>query len=222
MPYLLDEAQLAFPHPRLADEDGLLAIGGDLSEERLLLAYQNGIFPWYDEDTPILWYSPHERFVIPNGKLKISKSMRQVLRSKRFKVTFNQAFEQVIDQCARIAREGQQGTWILPEMKAAYISLHKHGYAHSVEVWEQGQLVGGLYGIKVGNVFGGESMFSKISNASKVALISLAEDFGLSMIDCQVHSAHLESMGACLIPQEEFLAIIQQQEIKAYDFQRAL
>jgi len=222
MPYLLDEAQLAFPHPRLADEDGLLAIGGDLSEERLLLAYQNGIFPWYDEDTPILWYSPHERFVIPKGKLKISKSMRQVLRSKRFKVTFNQAFEQVIDQCSRIAREGQQGTWILPEMKAAYISLHKHGYAHSVEVWEQGQLVGGLYGIKVGNVFGGESMFSKVSNASKVALISLAEDFGISMIDCQVHSAHLESMGACLIPQEEFLAIIQQQEIKAYDFQRAL
>ncbi|MCT1524165.1 leucyl/phenylalanyl-tRNA--protein transferase [Sphingobacterium hotanense] len=222
MPYLLDEAQLAFPHPRLADEDGLLAIGGDLSEERLLLAYQNGIFPWYDEDTPILWYSPHERFVIPKGKLKISKSMRQVLRSKRFKVTYNQAFEQVIDQCARIAREGQQGTWILPEMKAAYISLHKHGYAHSVEVWEQGQLVGGLYGIKVGNVFGGESMFSKVSNASKVALISLAEDFGISMIDCQVHSAHLESMGACLIPQEEFLAIIQQQEIKAYDFQPAL
>ena len=222
MPYLLDEAQLAFPHPRLADEDGLLAIGGDLSEERLLLAYQNGIFPWYDEDTPILWYSPHERFVIPKGKLKISKSMRQVLRSKRFKVTFNQAFEQVIDQCARIAREGQQGTWILPEMKAAYISLHKHGYAHSVEVWEQGQLVGGLYGIKVGNVFGGESMFSKVSNASKIALISLAEDFGISMIDCQVHSAHLESMGACFIPQEEFLAIIQQQEIKAYDFQPAL
>ena len=222
MPYLLDEAKLAFPHPRLADEDGLLAIGGDLSEERLLLAYQDGIFPWYDEDTPILWYSPHERFVIRKGNLKISKSMRQVLRSKRFKVTYNQAFEQVIDQCARIVREGQQGTWILPEMKAAYISLHEHGYAHSVEVWEQDQLVGGLYGVKVGNVFGGESMFSKVSNASKVALISLAEDFGISLIDCQVHSAHLESMGATLIPQEEFLAIIQQQEINAYDFQRAL
>ena len=203
-------------------EDGLLAIGGDLSEERLLLAYQNGIFPWYDEDTPILWYSPHERFVIRKGNLKISKSMRQVLRSKRFKVTYNQAFEQVIDQCARIVREGQQGTWILPEMKAAYISLHEHGYAHSVEVWEQDQLVGGLYGVKVGNVFGGESMFSKVSNASKVALISLAEDFGISLIDCQVHSAHLENMGATLIPQEEFLAIIQQQEINAYDFQRAL
>ncbi len=222
MPYLLDEAQLAFPHPRLADEDGLLAIGGDLSEERLLLAYQNGIFPWYDEDTPILWYSPHERFVILKGNLKISKSMRQVLRSKRFQVTYNQAFEQVIDQCARIVREGQQGTWILPEMKAAYISLHEHGYAHSVEVWEQDQLVGGLYGVKVGNVFGGESMFSKVSNASKVALISLAEDFGISLIDCQVHSAHLESMGATLIPQEEFLAIIQHQEINAYDFQRTL
>lgn len=222
MPYLLDEAQLAFPHPRLADEDGLLAIGGDLSEERLLLAYQNGIFPWYDEDTPILWYSPHERLVILKGNLKISKSMRQVLRSKRFQVTYNQAFEQVIDQCARIVREGQQGTWILPEMKAAYISLHEHGYAHSVEVWEQDQLVGGLYGVKVGNVFGGESMFSKVSNASKVALISLAEDFGISLIDCQVHSAHLESMGATLIPQEEFLAIIQHQEINAYDFQRTL
>jgi len=222
MPYLLDEAKLAFPHPRLADEDGLLAIGGDLSEERLLLAYQNGIFPWYDEDTPILWYSPHERFVIRKGNLKISKSMRKVLRSKRFQVTYNQAFEQVIDQCARIVREGQQGTWILPEMKAAYISLHEHGYAHSVEVWEQDQLVGGLYGVKVGNVFGGESMFSKVSNASKVALISLAEDFGISLIDCQVHSAHLESMGATLIPQEEFLAIIQHQEINAYDFQRTL
>lgn len=213
---------MAFPHPRLADEDGLLAIGGDLSEERLLLAYQNGIFPWYDEDTPILWYSPHERFVIRKGNLKIYKSMRQVLRSKRFQVTYNQAFEQVIDQCARIVREGQQGTWILPEMKAAYISLHEHGYAHSVEVWEQDQLVGGLYGVKVGNVFGGESMFSKVSNASKVALISLAEDFGISLIDCQVHSAHLESMGATLMPQEEFLAIIQHQEINAYDFQRAL
>ena len=129
---------------------------------------------------------------------------------------------QVIDQCARIVREGQQGTWILPEMKAAYISLHEHGYAHSVEVGEQDQLVGGLYGVKVGNVFGGESMFSKVSNASKVALISLAEDFGISLIDCQVHSAHLESMGATLIPQEEFLAIIQQQEINAYDFQRSL
>ncbi len=222
MPYLLDEAKLAFPHPRLADEDGLLAIGGDLSEERLLLAYQNGIFPWYDEDTPILWYSPHERFVIRKGNLKISKSMRKVLRSKRFQVTYNQAFEQVIDQCARIVREGQQGTWILPEMKAAYISLHEHGYAHSVEVWEQDQLVGGLYGVKVGNVFGGESMFSKVSNASKLALISLAEDFGISLIDCQVHSAHLESMGATLIPQEEFLAIIQHQEINAYDFQRTL
>ncbi|MVZ64970.1 leucyl/phenylalanyl-tRNA--protein transferase [Sphingobacterium sp. DK4209] len=222
MPYLLDEAQLAFPHPRLADEDGLLAIGADLKEERLLLAYQNGIFPWYDEDTPILWYSPHERFVIPKGAIKISKSMRQLIRSKRFRVSVNEAFPQVIEQCARISRDGQQGTWILPEMKESYISLHHQGYAHSIEVWEENQLVGGLYGVQVGKVFGGESMFSKTSNASKIALISLAQEFDLEMIDCQVHSDHLESMGAKLIPQAEFLAIIQQQKIKAHDFQRTL
>jgi leucyl/phenylalanyl-tRNA--protein transferase len=213
MIFRLDE-RILFPDPSLAEEDGLLAIGGDLSVERLLLAYQNGIFPWYSDDTPILWYSPHERFVLFPGELKISKSMKQVLRSARFSITYNRCFEEVIEACSIAKREGQDGTWITDEMKEAYINLHHEGYAHSVEVWENNVLAGGLYGVEVGNVFCGESMFSKLSNASKVALINLCQGGKYQLIDCQVHTEHLESMGARLISREEYMAILQNTKVK--------
>lgn len=195
MIFRLDE-RILFPNPELADPDGLLAIGGDLSPGRLLLAYSHGIFPWYSHDDPILWYSPHERFVLYPAKLNISKSMRQVLHSGKFRVTFNVCFEQVIQNCSAAFRKDQDGTWITDDMIAAYINLHRLGHAHSVEVWERDDLVGGLYGIQVGRVFCGESMFSKVSNASKTALISLCQTGRYDLIDCQVHTPHLESLGA--------------------------
>jgi len=170
--FRLDD-RLIFPEPGLAEPDGLLAVGGDLSTDRLLLAYQHGIFPWYGDDTPILWYSPHERFVLYPEELKVSKTMRQVLRSGKFTITTDTCFDKVIADCAVIKRKGEAGTWITGEMQAAYIKLHVEGYAHSVEVWQQGELAGGLYGVQAGNVFCGESMFSKVSNASKAALIYL-------------------------------------------------
>ncbi|SEP24051.1 leucyl/phenylalanyl-tRNA--protein transferase [Mucilaginibacter sp. OK283] len=207
MIFRLDE-RLLFPEPDLAEPDGLLAVGGDLSTQRLLLAYQNGIFPWYSDDSPILWYSPHERFVLYPDELKISKSMRQVLRSNRFGVTTNTCFADIIKACSAAPREGQDGTWITDDMQAAYINMNAEGYAHSVEVWEQGQLVGGLYGVWVGDVFCGESMFSKASNASKTALIYLCQTNKFKLIDCQVHTSHLESMGARMIPREQYIAIL--------------
>ena len=194
-----------FPDPALAEPDGLLAVGGDLSAERLLLAYQNGIFPWYSDDTPILWYSPHERFVIFPDQVKVSKTMRQVLRSDRFTVTTNQNFEEVIKACAAAPREGQDGTWITGDMEKAYINLHRLGHAHSYEVWEHGELVGGLYGVQAGRVFCGESMFSRTSNASKAALITLCQTGLYSMIDCQLHTEHLESMGGKFINRETYM-----------------
>jgi leucyl/phenylalanyl-tRNA--protein transferase len=212
MIFRLDD-RLLFPDTTLAEEDGLLAVGGDLSTERLLLAYQNGIFPWYNDDTPILWYSPHERFVLFPDELKISKSMQQVLRSSRFRVTFDQWFEKVIDACSQVPREGQDGTWITDDMKNAYIHMHRQGYAHSVEVWENDQLVGGLYGVNVGSVFCGESMFSLVSNASKIALISLCNSGNYSLIDCQVHTEHLESMGARMISRKEYMGILQNESL---------
>lgn len=207
MIFRLDE-QLLFPEPDLAEPDGLLAVGGDLSTPRLLLAYQNGIFPWYSDDTPILWYSPHERFVLYPQELKISKSMRQVLRSGKFRVTTNTCFAEVIKACSVAPREGQDGTWITDDMQAAYIKLHEDGYAHSVEVWEQNELVGGLYGMWVGEVFCGESMFSRVSNASKAALIYLCQTNRFKLIDCQVHTSHLESMGARMISREQYIAVL--------------
>jgi leucyl/phenylalanyl-tRNA--protein transferase len=207
MIFRLDE-RIIFPEPVLAEPDGLLAVGGDLSVSRLLLAYQNGIFPWYSDDTPILWYAPHERFVLFPEELQISKSMRKVLRSGRFKVTINQCFDQVIKACATVPRDGQDGTWITPEMQEAYLQLHQNGYAHSVEVWEQGNLAGGLYGVEVGPVFCGESMFSKASNASKVALITLCLRNSYRLIDCQVHTRHLESLGARMISRDQYLDIL--------------
>ena len=208
MIFRLDK-RIIFPNPTLADDDGLLAVGGDLSSHRLLLAYQNGIFPWYNDDTPILWYSPHERFVLFPDELRISKSMQQVLRSGRFKVTYDQNFAEVIDACSTVGRKDQDGTWITADMKNAYIRLHNEGHAHSVEVWEDGKLVGGLYGVQIGKVFCGESMFSKVSNASKAALISLCSAADYKLIDCQVYTEHLESLGARMINREEYLRILQ-------------
>jgi leucyl/phenylalanyl-tRNA--protein transferase len=186
----------------------------------LLLAYENGIFPWYNEDSPILWYAPLERFVLSPAKIRISKSLKQVLRSNKFQVTIDKDFSSVIKNCAVISRKDQDGTWIVSDMQEAYNRLHKAGYAHSVEVWQGEELVGGLYGVQIGKVFCGESMFSKVSNASKVALVYLAKNFGLSLIDCQIPSDHLTKMGAELIPQEEYLSILHTQQSIPYDFQR--
>lgn len=199
-----------FPNPALADEEGLLAVGGDLHPERLLEAYYSGIFPWYAENQPILWWSPDPRMVLFPEKLKVSKSMRKLFRRKHFRVTFNQNFEGVMQSCADIFRPDQDGTWIMPEMIQAYTKLHQMGYGYSVEVWRNEDLVGGVYGIflKDKKVFCGESMFSKESNASKYGLISLVEELkakGIVLFDCQIYSEHLESLGAIEIPREQFL-----------------
>ncbi|MES2651434.1 MAG: leucyl/phenylalanyl-tRNA--protein transferase [Bacteroidota bacterium] len=202
---------LVFPNPALAEEDGLLAIGGDLSLDRLLLAYQNGIFPWFSEDDPILWYSPHQRCVIFPDRIKISKSMQKVIKESVFKITENQAFADVIYNCAKTPRIGQDGTWITTEMQEAYIALNVKGIAKSIEVWKGNELVGGLYGVVIGAVFCGESMFSKVSNASKMALIYLAQKQGLQLIDCQLPNEHLMSMGAEMISREEYMKVLIQQ-----------
>ncbi|QXV66021.1 leucyl/phenylalanyl-tRNA--protein transferase [Mucilaginibacter sp. 21P] len=213
MIFRLDE-RLIFPDPALAEEDGLLAVGGDLSAGRLMLAYENGIFPWYSADEPILWYSPHERFVLFPDELVVSKSMRKVIRDGVFLVTLNKAFGSVIDSCSSIAREGQDGTWITNEMKAAYAELHRLGFAHSVEIWKNNELVGGLYGVQTGNVFCGESMFSKVSNASKTALIWLCQTTNFALIDCQVYTEHLESLGARMIPRQQYMDVLHNNRIK--------
>lgn len=200
--------KLIFPDPTLSEEDGLLAVGGDLSLERLILAYRNGIFPWFNEDDPILWYSPPERFVLFPEEVKISKSMRQLLRSKKFRITHNQDFKAVIQNCADSTRKDQDGTWINTQMLAAYVDLHQKGFAHSIEVWEGHELVGGLYGVLVNRVFCGESMFSKKSNASKMALIWLCQNANIKLIDCQVYTEHLESLGAKMINRNAFLKLI--------------
>lgn len=202
-----------FPDPNLADAEGLLAVGGDLQPERLMTAYSMGIFPWYSKEHPILWWSPDPRMVLFPEKLKISKSMRQLIRRKTFKLSFNQDFEQVIKNCAEIIRKGQEDTWITAEMKKAYIRLHELGFAHSVEVWKKDKLVGGLYGVYLKNqkVFCGESMFSKESNSSKFGLIKLVEKLkqeNIKLIDCQVYSKHLESLGAEEIPRKQFLKFL--------------
>lgn len=197
---------IEFPEVNEASNDGLLAIGGDLEPERLILAYKSGIFPWFDNDKFIMWWSPDPRFVLFPDKLKISKSMKSVLRNKDFNVTFNKAFQSVINECSKANRPGQSGTWITKNMIKAYVHLHKLGYANSVEVWEQNELVGGLYGVDVGNkVFCGESMFSKVNNASKLALIKLIQSSNYKLIDCQVYTSHLKSLGAEEISRELFL-----------------
>lgn len=204
MKYLTDK--IAFPDVSEATEDGLLAIGGDLSVERLLLAYKSGIFPWYEAEAPILWWSPNPRFVLFPNKLKVSKSMKQILRNCDYTVTVNKAFKEVITECSKIKRDGQADTWITGGMIEAYIKLHESGYAKSVEVWREDSLVGGLYGVDLGNdVFCGESMFAKESNASKVAFITFIQNTNYKLIDCQVYTKHLESLGAEDISREAFL-----------------
>ena len=209
MYFLLKE--LFFPDVSEADKSGILAVGGDLSPERLMLAYKSGIFPWFDSDEPILWWSPQQRMVLFPDELVISKSMRSILRKEVFTVTFNKDFRAVISNCSQISRNGQQGTWISEEMIEAYVKLHELGHAKSVEVWQNNELVGGLYGIDLGHVFCGESMFSKVSNASKVAFITLVEKLKIrkyKLIDCQVHNDHLESLGAREIDRAQFLEIL--------------
>jgi len=201
--------ELLFPHPSYADEDGLLAFGGDLSPERVLLAYSNGIFPWYSKNSPILWWSPDPRFVLFPDKLKVSKSMKKFIKKEVYTVTFDREFSEVISLCG-LLRE-KEGTWINEEIKEAYTRLHLMNLAHSVEVWENGELVGGLYGVAIGRCFFGESMFSKKENASKTGFIAVVEflkKMGFIIIDCQVYTKHLESLGGESIPRSEFLKII--------------
>lgn len=203
--HFLDE-KIEFPDVSEASEEGLLAVGGDLSSERLIYAYTRGIFPWFDDAEPLLWWSPDPRFVLYPKDIKVSKSMKQFLKKTDFKVTFNKAFEAVITACADAKREGQTGTWITEEMKVAYTKLHQLGYAKSVEVWDAETLVGGFYGIDLKNgVFCGESMFSKLSNASKLAFITFVKKSNYKLIDCQLHTPHLESLGAKHIPRDIFL-----------------
>jgi len=212
--FWLSEEELSFPNPELANEDGILAVGGDLSVERLLLAYQNGIFPWYNPEDPILWWSPDPRFVLFPAELKIAKSMRSYFNQRKFEVTFDQEFEKVIIACKESYRKGQGGgTWISDQMVEAYCNLHSEGFAHSAEVWKGGDLVGGLYGVCLGKVFFGESMFSNVNNASKVGFITLVrmlQDQGFNLIDCQQETKHLKSLGGRSIKRSDFLKFIKQ------------
>ncbi len=204
--FILDK-EINFPPVSFAEPDGLLAIGGDLSIPRLLAAYSRGIFPWY-EGEHILWWCPNPRFILIPSELSISKSMKRLLRKNEFDFTINKAFDQVIHRCRQIKRDGQDGTWITDDMEKAYNLLHKEGYAQSAEAWKDGILVGGLYGVRLGNVFFGESMFSDTSNASKYAFIKYTETLqseAVELIDCQVYTPHLESLGAKMISREEFI-----------------
>ncbi|MGL2965667.1 leucyl/phenylalanyl-tRNA--protein transferase [Flavobacterium sp. XGLA_31] len=203
---------LYFPPVEEASYEGILAVGGDLSTERLLLAYRKGIFPWFNEDEPILWWAPSERMVVVPMNYKVSKSIRNLLNQNKFQVTFNQKFEEVIRNCQQIVRSGQEGTWITDEIIASYTELHKMGYAKSVEVWQNGELVGGLYGVDLGHVFCGESMFSKVPNASKIAFVSLIKQLKeqqYKLLDCQVHNDHLERLGAFEISRATFMKVLQ-------------
>jgi len=205
--YLLSD-DLIFPSPQLASEEGLLAVGGDLSQERLQLAYRMGIFPWYSENEPIMWWSPDPRLVIYPAELKISKSLAKTIKKRLFKVTMDKAFESVIKACARSRTPMQEGTWIVNDMISAYCRLHESGLAHSVETWQNGQLAGGLYGVSLGRCFFGESMFTRINNASKVAFVALVEHLqalNFNLIDCQITTAHLLSFGAREISRARFL-----------------
>lgn len=205
--------RLEFPPVERANSEGLLAVGGDLSPERLLVAYKTGIFPWFNEDDLIMWWSPDPRMVLFPEKIKISKSMRKVLRDERFRLTKNSCFKEVIDQCATVKRTGQRGTWITDAMKKAYLKLHEEGFAQSYEVWEDHSLIGGLYGVDLGHVFCGESMFSTVSNASKFAFIKLAQELHekkYRMIDCQLYTDHLASLGAEELSRDAFIELLQQ------------
>jgi leucyl/phenylalanyl-tRNA--protein transferase len=200
--------KIEFPAYKFTTKDGILALGGDLSSERLIHAYKNGIFPWFSEDDPIVWYCPYERMVLFLEDLKVSKSMRKIINKKVFKITENTAFEEVIYNCKNIDRKDGFGTWINDEMEQVYINLHKKGFAKSIEIWFEDQLVGGLYGLEINNIFCGESMFSKVSNASKLAFIHLATSKNYKLIDCQIYNKHLASLGAKEIDRDLFLEIL--------------
>lgn len=213
MPVFLLDKNLVFPPVEMAVEGGILAVGGDLSPERLLLAYREGIFPWYSDGEPIIWWSPDPRFVLFPEELKVSRSTRQVINRKIFDITFDRDFEGVITRCAAVKRRRQKGTWITNEMRDAYIELHRLGYAHSVESWREGRLVGGLYGVSLGSIFFGESMFALESNASKAALVTLVrvlKSRGFKLIDSQVYTEHMEHFGAREIPRKEYLTILRE------------
>ncbi|NQT77818.1 MAG: leucyl/phenylalanyl-tRNA--protein transferase [Bacteroidetes bacterium] len=200
--------ELAFPDPSYAEEEGILALGGDLSVDRLVLAYANGIFPWYTEDSPILWWSPDPRMVLFPDRFKVSKSLKQLVRSDKYTFTYDKDFDRVIRKCAEISRKGQNTTWITREMLKAYANLHEAGFAHSVETWFGNELVGGLYGISLGKAFFGESMFYDMRDASKFALyhlIDLLKKWDFELIDAQQDTEHLRSLGAISIPRNEFL-----------------
>lgn len=209
MPVYQLPPRLQFPDPRLADHSGLLAVGGDLSIERLMLAYRTGIFPWYGPGQPILWWSPDPRMCLDVGDLHVGRSLRKRIRQAPYAITYDTAFQDVVIACAQVPRPGQDGTWITTEMIDAYCELHGAGHAHSVEAWdENGELVGGLYGVAVGRMFYGESMFARASDASKIAFVHLVEDlqqWGFELVDCQMHTPHLERFGARLLPRDEFL-----------------
>jgi leucyl/phenylalanyl-tRNA---protein transferase len=208
VPVFLLSDTIEFPTPHLASEDGLLAVGGDLSQERLLLAYRMGIFPWFSNNEPILWWSPDPRLVLYPHEIKISKTLRKIIKKDVFNVTMDLAFNEVINQCAQVRVQKNEGTWIVRDMIDAYCNLHESGFAHSVEVWHQGYLAGGLYGVSLGKCFFGESMFTRISNASNVGLAKLVDhlkELSFDMIDCQVPTEHLTRFGARQIPRIRFL-----------------
>ncbi len=200
--------KIEFPPYELTTDDGIIALGGDLTEERLIFAYKNGIFPWYSEGDPIVWYCPYERMVLFPNEIKVSKSMRKIIKNNEFTITENKAFKEVIYNCKNIDRSDGLGTWITDDMEQAYINLHESGVAKSIEIWLNDELVGGLYGIEVNTVFCGESMFSKVSNASKLAFIHLAKNKNYALIDCQIYNEHLASLGAREIDRDAFLKII--------------
>ncbi|REC44740.1 leucyl/phenylalanyl-tRNA--protein transferase [Chryseobacterium pennipullorum] len=207
----LDENEISFPDPELYDgQEGVVAFGGDLSVERIWFAYQLGIFPWYEPGDEILWWCPDPRFVLVPDELKVSKSMRKILNRNVFSFSENQDFRGVIRNCQQAARKGQTGTWLSDELMQTFIRLHDYGLAKSIEVWQGEELVGGFYGLQIGNVFCGESMFAKVSNASKAGFIHFVERHKdqLELIDCQSHTEHLESLGAKMIPKKDFLKIL--------------
>lgn len=216
MPVFSLTEKVSFPPPEFAEDSGLLAMGGDLCVDRLLTAYKQGIFPWYEETTPILWWAPDPRMVLFPEDLHISKSLKKIIKKNQFEITFDKAFGEVISSCAYVRLDKGEETWITPEMVNAYIDFHRAGYAHSVEVWHNGELAGGVYGVALGRAFFGESMFTNIDNASKVGFVYLVEHlkkWGFRFIDCQVATDNLERFGAKEIPRKEFMEILEN-EIK--------
>lgn len=208
-----DENRFAFPSVDISDEEGLVLIGGEVKPDRVIEAYKKGIFPWYSDDSLPLWWSPDPRFVLFPGELHVSRSMKKFIAKSEFVFQSDKAFEEVIDQCATIDRDGQGGTWITPKMKEVYTQLFHKGYAHSAEAWKGNKLVGGMYGLRIGDVFFGESMFSKESNGSKFAFINYVQQLkrdGVKLIDCQVYTEHVETLGARLIQREKYIALLQQ------------